>query len=141
MDPVFYFSNDLRAVYRTLEELCDLVNVRDISTNVFSIKCYINDKSTFGTSRKDRMDKMQSKLDNIASKMNKEKEKIAEKVEQNATVETQRGEKVVGHVNQEVVKEMMVKYYGLENAEHRTGLSGYVEMGSNNLNEMQLVKK
>jgi len=126
--------NDLRAIYRTLEELCDIVNVRDISTNVFSIKNYINDQTTFGASRADRMDNMRKRLDKVALKMDSEKKKIAEKLDKDS--ETLRGEKVVGHVNQDVAKALMVKYYGKENAEHRVRLSGYVEMGQTNLNEM-----
>merc|ERR1712178_661938 len=126
--------NDLRAIYRTLEELCDLVNVRDISSNVFSIKNYINDKTTYGTSRADRMDKVRARLDNIALKIDSDRKKIAEKLDaENATL---RGEKVVGHVRQDVVKEIMLKYYGLENVEHRSGLPGFIEQGSTNLNEM-----
>merc|ERR1711976_424348 len=73
--------NDLRAIYRTLEELCDLVNVRDISSNVFSIKSYINDKTTYGTSRADRMDKVRARLDNIALKIDSDRKKIAEKLD------------------------------------------------------------
>jgi hypothetical protein len=129
--------NDLRAVYRTLEELCDIVNVRDISSNVFSIKNYINDQTTFDASRTDRMDKVKSKLDKLAVKMDSDKNKISEKVgTQNSNL---RGEQIVGHVNQDNVRDMMNKYYGAENAEHRTGLSGYVEMGQTNLNEMLII--
>jgi len=129
--------NDLRAVYRTLEELCDIVNVRDISSNVFSIKNYINDQTTFDASRTDRMDKVKSKLDKLAVKMDSDKNKISEKVgTENSTL---RGEQIVGHVNKDNVRDLMLKYYGAENAEHRTGLSGYVEMGQTNLNEMLII--
>ena len=85
------------------------------------------------------MDKVRARLDNIALKIDSDRKKIAEKLDaENATL---RGEKVVGHVRQDVVKEIMLKYYGLENVEHRSGLPGFIEQGSTNLNEMRRVVK
>jgi len=122
--------NDLKAIYRAIEELCDIVNARDIDDNVFSIKTYLGDQQTLKTGREDRMSSVKSRLNKIANKMDAAKEKIQKKSDQvevtpdmdpidsipgvTTTLASEEPSHVEGHLSEALVKQLLTKYYSKE---------------------------
>lgn len=119
--------NDLKAIYRALEELCDIVNTRDVDDNVFSIKTYIEHQNTLTRNRADRMESVKGHLYKLANKLDVASQTIqskTEKSEEVGTVDSLPGmtkmvhgedvDHVEGHLSEHLVKQLFIKYYSNE---------------------------